>query len=499
MSVEGYPIDLEETVFLHDGTPVFLRPIRPDDAPRLQQAFKELSPQTVFLRFLQALRELSDEQARRFVNIDYHSQMAIVAVVIEESEEKIIGVARYALLGGDRPGQAECAVVVVDRFQKRGLGTQLLKRLVQVGLKRGVTAFVGAIHFSNATIIKFIERSGYSYEKKVVEPGVWEIIINLRKNNHFLGALVGLAVGDALGAPVEFSPPGSFEPIRDFRDGGPFGLKAGQWTDDTSLALCLAESLLTCRGFDPRDQAQRYLRWYREGHLSCTGHCFDIGTTTKAALEKFEQTGEPFSGPTQSTTAGNGSLMRLAPAAMFFAYQPEKAILYSGESSRTTHGAREAVDACRYFGGLMVGALNGESKDALLSELYSPVPNYWEANPLIPEVEAVARGSFKQRNPPEIRGTGYVVHCLEAALWSFYTTHSFQEGCLRAVNLGDDADTTGAVYGQIAGAFYGVQAIPLEWQTRLAMSALVEQFAQDLFEAAVAVTVAGPKSNSFPS
>jgi len=168
--------------------------------------------------------------------------------------------------------------------------------------------------------------------------------------SRFRGGLLGLAVGDALGAPVEFEPPGSFPPIMGYRGGGPFNLGAGDWTDDTSLALCLAESLIERRGFDPRDQAERYVRWWKEGHMSCTGNCFDIGNTTKGSLQRFIDTGDPYSGPTDPGKASNGSLMRLAPVPLFFHASLAEAVEYSGLSSKTTHGAAGAVDSCRYLG-----------------------------------------------------------------------------------------------------------------------------------------------------
>jgi len=162
------------------------------------------------------------------------------------------------------------------------------------------------------------------------------------------GALLGLAVGDAIGTTVEFRAPGSFRPVEDMIGGGPFHLSPGQWTDDTSMALCLAESLIECRGFNARDQMCRYVRWRDQGHLSSTGSRFDIGNTVAAALHTFEATGEPFSGPTAELTAGNGSLMRLAPIPMFYFGRDEDAVALAAESSRTTHGAAVAVDACRY-------------------------------------------------------------------------------------------------------------------------------------------------------
>lgn len=296
----------------------------------------------------------------------------------------------------------------------------------------------------------------------------------------YLGSLLGLAVGDALGAPFEGLSPGSFS-ASDMVGGGFHDIEPGQWTDDTSLALCLAESLIECRGFDPADQLLRYLRWYRDGYLSSKGYCFGMGGTTREALERFERTGEPYCGSTDPNKAGNGSLMRLAPVLLFYALEPEEAIERSAESSRTTHGALNAVDACRYFGALLVGAMNGAGKEELLSERYCPVPGYWDENPLAPEIDAVASGSFRRKEPPEIQGTGYVVASLEAALWVFSKSDSFEEGCLLAVNLGDDADTTGAVYGQLAGAFYGEDAIPDSWLEKLAFRNRIAAYAERLF------------------
>ena len=177
--------------------------------------------------------------------------------------------------------------------------------------------------------------------------------------DRFRGCLLGLAVGDALGTTLEFQPPGSFEPIDDMVGGGPFRLEPGCWTDDTSMALCLAVSLTEGGDFDPGDQTERYVSWWRDGYMSPTGDCFDIGITVQNALSSSERTGEPYSGSTDPFSAGNGSLMRLAPVPMFYASRPEKAITRCADSSRTTHGAVEAVDACRYFGGLIVGALDG--------------------------------------------------------------------------------------------------------------------------------------------
>ncbi|HEX2865254.1 MAG TPA: ADP-ribosylglycohydrolase family protein, partial [Deinococcales bacterium] len=249
---------------------------------------------------------------------------------------------------------------------------------------------------------------------------------------------------------------------------------------DTSMALCLAESLLEA-GWDPADQARRYLRWYREGHLSSNGRCFDIGNTVRSALHSFERTGVP-EGPADDYSAGNGSLMRLAPVPIRYARDEDQAVEKSGESSRVTHAAPAAVDACRYYGGLIVAALSGTGKDDLLSPDLPVTARHLPS--LHPAVRPVAEGSFKLKSPPEIRGSGYVVESLEAALWAFHTTETFQAGALAAANLGQDADTTAAIYGQLAGAFYGAQGIPEAWSEVLARRDLIEALALRLAAAA---------------
>jgi ADP-ribosyl-[dinitrogen reductase] hydrolase len=300
----------------------------------------------------------------------------------------------------------------------------------------------------------------------------------------YRGALLGLAVGDAVGTTLEFQPPGSFKPLTDMVGGGPFHLKPGEWTDDTSMALCLAESLIECHGFDERDQMERYVRWWKDGYYSVKGYCFDIGNTVRDSLARFQQTGDPYAGSTDPHTAGNGSLMRLAAVPLFYANQPHKALAYAGHSSRTTHGTQTAIDGCRYLAALIVGAVNGVSKEALLAAQYSPLSGYWNENPLCPEIDEIAAGSFKQKHPPDIQGTGYVVRSLEAALWAFYHTTSYEDGCLQAVNLGNDADTTGAVYGQLAGAFYSEDGIPARWREQIFIHERIIELADMLYELA---------------
>ncbi len=280
--------------------------------------------------------------------------------------------------------------------------------------------------------------------------------------NRYRGCLLGLAVGDAIGTTVEFQTRATFAPVTDMVGGGPFRLQPGQWTDDTSMALCLGTSLLHVAGFDAADQMTRYCNWWEHGYLSSTGRCFDIGNTVRDALERYTQSGDPLSGSTNARSAGNGSIMRLAPVPMFYAPDADVAIRFSGESSRTTHGCAECIDACRYLGLVLVRALGGASKHDVLSncdpELVRSVA-----------IKQIAGGSYRGKTQDDILGSGYVVRSLEAALWCFDVTDSFEEAVLKAVNLGDDADTTAAVCGQVAGAFYGESGIPDRWLRRLAM------------------------------
>jgi ADP-ribosylglycohydrolase len=299
--------------------------------------------------------------------------------------------------------------------------------------------------------------------------------------DRYHGALLGLAAGDALGTTLEFKRRGTFMPLTTIVGGGPFGLKAGQWTDDTSMAMCLAESLVE-NGFDALDQMRRYVRWWRDGHWSSTGRCFDIGNTTLEALATFEETGEPFAGSVALDAAGNGSLMRLAPVPLLYASDPALAARRAAESSRTTHGAAEAVDACRYVAHLIVSALDGADKPALLSPDRADAVEGHSGSPLSYRIGAIARGSFKSKTESEIRASGYVVHTLEAALWAFHHTDNFADGALLAVNLGEDADTTGAVFGQIAGAYYGVNGIPKEWRELIHRADDIAELASRLFE-----------------
>jgi acetyltransferase len=177
---ENYPYEWVEQVELHSGTQVLLRPIRPEDAPRLQAGFQRLSPRSVYLRFLEAYKELPDKQARRFAELDYRTQMALVAEIQEAGEPRLIGVARYALVNIDDPLVAESAIVVIDEYQRHGLGAILMDRLVRYASTMGVDYFLATVHHTNAQIIKFIEHSGLVTSRQMIEPGVWEIRVSLK-------------------------------------------------------------------------------------------------------------------------------------------------------------------------------------------------------------------------------------------------------------------------------------------------------------------------------
>ncbi len=279
-------------------------------------------------------------------------------------------------------------------------------------------------------------------------------------------------MGDAVGLAAESRPRGTFVPLTDMVGGGPFNLAPGQWTDDTSMALCLATSLVECDGFNLRDQMDRYCRWVEEGYLSSTGRCFDIGATVSAALRRYRQTGNPSAGMTDPWAAGNGCIMRLAPVPVFFFPDEAAAVEHAAASCRATHGAAECVEATSLFAAILVRTLSGASKTDLLVQ----APGFLQSE----KIAAIARGDYLSKHESQVQGSGYVVESLEAALWSFAQTETFEAAILRAANLGDDADTTAAVCGQVAGAYYGESAIPARWLERLTMAAHIRGLADRL-------------------
>lgn len=289
------------------------------------------------------------------------------------------------------------------------------------------------------------------------------------------GALVGLAVGDALGAAVEFRPAGTFPPVTGYRGGGAHGLGPGEWTDDTSMALALADSILSV-GWDIGDQARRYHRWYREGEYSVNGRCFDIGNATRQALSVYALTGDAStSGSESRQSAGNGSIMRLAPVPAAYAHSdPETVVRLCVESSLPTHRAPQCLSACAVLGAVLRGLMLGADRETVLDPRGETLAPVFETMNLDPEIRAI----FDRSDP--VVGSGYVVESLRAALWAFATSNGFEEAVLKAVNLGDDADTTGAVCGQLAGAQWGYSSIPEPLISGLARHDLIDDYARRL-------------------
>ncbi len=280
------------------------------------------------------------------------------------------------------------------------------------------------------------------------------------------GALLGLAIGDALGATLEFSRRDSQAELRDLAGGGPFNLRPGEWTDDTSMALCLADSLIARRALDPVDLMRRFVRWWSEGENTVNGRCVDIGIATRDALAEFKRTGKLASvGHRDPNRAGNGSLMRLAPAAIFAAPDPDLAAHLAELQSKTTHPAVICQAACAFFSRLLVEAMTGSDKEEVLRDR-----DFAETG--LPR--GIVVGAWKSKSRDAIDSSGYVLSTLEAAIWAVWRSNSFEEALILAVNLGGDADTVGAVAGQLAGAIWGRSGIPGHWLEKLAWRERIE-------------------------
>ncbi|MEG3219930.1 ADP-ribosylglycohydrolase family protein [Vibrio gigantis] len=303
--------------------------------------------------------------------------------------------------------------------------------------------------------------------------------------NRAQGALVGLALGDALGTTLEFIPKHAVNPISDICGGGPFNLEAGQWTDDTSMALCLADSLLECSKHNAKDQVERYLEWRSNGYNAVNGHCFDIGFTISSALNTYLRTGDPESGGTESNSTGNGSIMRLAPIAIFYAqskgYTEHDVQHYSAQSSLITHREPRCVEACKILGHLLSQAMLGfQTKTSLIENLIEAFIQTKPSEATQTLLNAISIAVDPNTSRDHIFGRGYVVDSLQAAIWCFLQSDSFEQGALLAANIGDDADTTCAVYGQIAGAYYGYDSLPKKWLSKLAWQKKIRDKATEL-------------------
>jgi ADP-ribosyl-[dinitrogen reductase] hydrolase len=288
------------------------------------------------------------------------------------------------------------------------------------------------------------------------------------------GALLGLAIGDAVGTTLEFLPRDANH-INDMLGGGPFNLKPGEWTDDTSMALCLAETYLAHQKFDTADYLDRLCKWYKHGENSVNGVCFDIGNATRAALDGWLKQRLDWIGNIDPDTAGNGSIIRLAPTAIFRRHLLSSTWRDAQTQSRTTHRAPEALSCCELLSAQLHLALNGADK----IEMCTPM-----VQPLQARATIINAGEYKQKHRDQIRSSGYVIDTLEAALWAVWNTDNFKDAVLLAANLADDADSVAAVAGQLAGALYGVSGMPEEWVENVAWSEHIQELARQLHERA---------------
>lgn len=274
--------------------------------------------------------------------------------------------------------------------------------------------------------------------------------------DRLMGTLVGLAVGDAVGTTVEFKDRDTFPPITDMVGGGPFNLPVGYWTDDTSMAICLAESLIEYPELNKTDLLTRFAAWRYEGVNSSTGICFDIGQTTVTSIAEFKRSGSTTNN-TEFHHAGNGSIMRLSPVVAAHFDDPDLAIETAIVQSESTHGSIVCLESCELMAEVLLKALYAETLD----EIFDITPrSHWTHT-----VRKIMGSLDVDRD--HVSSSGYVVDTLHAALWCVKHTDNFKDAILLAVNLGDDADTVGAVTGQIAGAFYGLSRIPETWKLKL--------------------------------
>jgi ADP-ribosyl-[dinitrogen reductase] hydrolase len=292
--------------------------------------------------------------------------------------------------------------------------------------------------------------------------------------NKVYGSIIGLAIGDAFGASVEFKKRNTYPVVTDYQSGGEFNLIAGQWTDDTTLALCILESINRLGEFNLRDQMNNFLKWWHHGFLSSTGFCFDIGNTTKAALSRFQKENVEFAGKS-TDPASNGAIMRLAPVPIFFHKNLKTAITQSVLHTKTTHGAIECLEASALLAYVLYFILEGKSKNEILKFIHFE-------EKLTTQLDDIKKGLFKNKTPEEICGQGSAICTLEAAFYAFYKFDNFYDGLVFVVNLGDDTDTVGAVYGQIAGAYYGIDQIPVNLKEKLYDLEMIETMTANFLE-----------------
>ena len=278
--------------------------------------------------------------------------------------------------------------------------------------------------------------------------------------------LVGLAIGDALGAPVEFGH--NSAGIRANWDGlmQDHRIPKGHYTDDTAMALCLADSLLECGGYNSYDVMVKYLKWSTEGYRDNQNKpAADIGIQTRHAIEFFSNTPVIPTYRERLTSAGNGGIMRMAPAIIASNAEPiHKAMNLARLSSRETHYSHEADAGAEIFGAMLHRALTGGDKREVVNVASLTTGEYYDS-----VLQRVAEAYNKDYEPKLLDLGGYVVDALKIAAWGLLHFNSFEDGMIAVIGLGGDTDTNAAIYGQLAGAYYGLEAIPAKWLNELYM------------------------------
>lgn len=309
--------------------------------------------------------------------------------------------------------------------------------------------------------------------------------------DRILGGILGLCVGDALGVPIEFASREELkeDPVTEMIGYGYHNQPPGTWSDDTSLTLCTVDSL--CNGYDLEDIANRFLRWFKEGYMTPSGVAFDIGRTTRVAISRLKHGFSPKeSGLTEELSNGNGALMRILPVAFFVQNMNlEEQMRITHEITAITHAHPRSLIASGIYVQIIIGLMDNLDPETALLRAKRIAMDFYQDKPFAQELRHFGRvfsENFRNLPEHEIFSDGYVVHTLEASIWCFLNSSSFEEACLRAINLGYDADTTGAVTGGLAGTYYGVEAIPERFLRKLAKAeeifGLVEKFLESLYK-----------------
>lgn len=295
----------------------------------------------------------------------------------------------------------------------------------------------------------------------------------LRWRDTFRGGILGAALGNAIGVTNDMRSNHQLTRLDDIQGGGIFSIAKGGWTDETAMMLCVTESLIHMRRFDARDIADRFLRWWREGYLTCNGRVYEVGSTTRMALFTYLQTGDPLCGISSPTASGNGSVTRVVPVALFYVHAQTDLLRYTEINSRITHGNQLAIDACRYTAWLIAQLATGiDKKTALLRP--------WPFGELAPDIARVVAGSYRAKANTEINTSIDMSETLEAALWALWHTDDFASGALIVANLGGLSEAAGQLYGEIAGVLYGESNLPKHWLRTLQKHDEIAWMAEEL-------------------